>query len=268
MPDAPAPDASPAVDRKRRAPFWPFVCAPVGAVIALGAYAIVDGSSSDGNTNRPAAATPPTSTPATPEYGAKVYRIIAPSLVFIETNVASESDSKIGSGVVVNAQGQIMTANHVVEDASDIEVTFGDGTKTSAHVVSSAPENDIAVLAPDSTPGLIVPAVLNGGGIQVGDDTFSVGNPLGLAGSLTAGVISGLNRAIPRENGLGQLDGLIQFDAAVNPGSSGGPLLNRAGQVIGIVTALANPSSQRFFVGIGFAVPIKTAGGAARAPDQ
>ena len=102
--------------------------------------------------------------------------------------------------------------------------------------------------------------------MQVGDDTYSLGNPLGLADSMTAGVVSGLDRSIDREDGSGELQGLIQFDAAVNPGSSGGPLLNRQGQVVGIVTALANPSGQRFFVGIGFAVPIGSAGGGARIP--
>jgi S1-C subfamily serine protease len=107
---------------------------------------------------------------------------------------------------------------------------------------------------------VIVPAVI-GGGVKVGDDTYSVGNPLGLVDSLTAGVVSALDRSIDREDGSGPLDGLIQFDAAVNPGSSGGPLLNRSGQVVGIVTALANPSGQRFFVGIGFAVPITGGGG-------
>ena len=119
------------------------------------------------------------------------------------------------------------------------------------------------MLQPDAPPGVIVPAVL-GGGVQVGDDTYSVGNPLGLADSLTAG-----RHLRPRpldrraRTAAATLDGLIQFDAAVNPGSSGGPLLNRQGQVVGIVTALANPTEQRFFVGIGFAVPI--GGGAAAA---
>ncbi len=91
--------------------------------------------------------------------------------------------------------------------------------------------------------------------MKVGDDTYSVGNPLGLVDSLTAGVVSGLDRSIEREDGSGSLDGLIQFDAAVNPGSSGGPLLTGRARSWAIVTALANPSGQRFFVGIGFAVP-------------
>jgi S1-C subfamily serine protease len=102
--------------------------------------------------------------------------------------------------------------------------------------------------------------------MQVGDETYAVGNPLGLAASMSAGVISGFNRSLPLDDGDERLEGLIQFDAAVNPGNSGGPLLNRNGQVIGIVTALANPSEQNFFIGIGFAVPIDEAVAAAGAP--
>ena len=98
-------------------------------------------------------------------------------------------------------------------------------------------------------------------------DAFVVGHPLGFVASLSAGVISGLDRSTPRENGT-TMTGLIQFDAAVNPGNSGGPLLNRNGQVVGIVTALANPSRDGYFIGIGFAVPIGTAGGAAGAPRK
>ena len=101
----------------------------------------------------------------------------------------------------------------------------------------------------------------------VGDTVFAVGNPLGLQRSLTAGVVSATDRSIGTERGR-RCTGLIQFDAAVNPGNSGGPLLNRAGQVVGIVTGLANPAKQDFFVGIGFAVPIATAGGAAGGPQQ
>jgi S1-C subfamily serine protease len=113
---------------------------------------------------------------------------------------------------------------------------------------------------------VIVPAVLGGGG-EVGDETYAVGHPLGYVASLTSGVISGLDRSIKATDGQ-TLRGLIQFDAAVNPGNSGGPLLDRSGQVIGIVTALANPSRDGYFIGIGFAVPIGTAGGAANAPAK
>lgn len=211
-----------------------------------------------------ASATPP------PAYSTQVYQIILPSLVFIQTKQADSAEEGVGvgSGVVVNDNGDILTAYHVVADAVEIELIYADGTHTGAIISGSEPENDIAVLQPTSTPGLIVPAVLgNPNAMRVGDMTFAVGNPLGLAGSMSAGVISGFDRSIPIDEDGGRLEGLIQFDAAVNPGNSGGPLLNRAGQVVGIVTALANPNNERSFTGIGFAVPITTAGGAAGAPQ-
>ncbi len=203
-----------------------------------------------------------------PPDATKAFQIIQPSLVLINATRASPTakDTMSGAGVIINAQGRVLTARHVIAGAQVIEVTFADGTRTSAQIASEQPENDIAVLAPAQQPSVVVPAVL-GGGVRVGDDVFAVGHPLGLVDSLTAGVVSGLGRTVPVAGGP-PLKGLVQFDAAVNPGSSGGPLLNRAGQVVGIVTALANPSNQDFFIGVGFAIPIATAGGAAGAPQQ
>jgi S1-C subfamily serine protease len=216
---------------------------------------------------------------AAPARSALVYQKISPSLVIIKTRgqlpgpgqTPSPDDSGIslGTGVIVNQEGAVLTANHVVDGATEIELIYADGTSAEGIIVSSEPEKDIAVVISETKPEVIVPAVL-GGGVRIGDDTYAVGNPLGLFGSMSAGVISGLDRSIP----IGPLDdevtldGLIQFDAAVNPGNSGGPLLNRNGQVVGIVTALANPSETGFFVGIGFAVPIDQAGGAAGGPPQ
>jgi S1-C subfamily serine protease len=200
-------------------------------------------------------------------YSAQVYQVIFPSLVVIQTQrETAPEDEKygVGSGVVINEAGEILTAFHVVDEASVIEVLFADGSQATAKIISSEPEMDIAVLHPDHPPDLIVPAVLgNPGAMRIGDEAYAVGNPLGLTASMSAGVISGFNRSIPVANGELKLEGLIQFDTAVNPGNSGGPLLNRQGQVVGIVTALANPSEQNFFVGIGFAVPIGTAVSAA-----
>ncbi len=203
-----------------------------------------------------------------PARSTEVYNTIVPSLVVIrsERTGTTGDGSGLGSGVIINQQGAILTAFHVVDKATTLRVTFADGTESPATMQSSDPKNDIAVLTATRGPEVIVPAVLGGVG-RVGDETFAVGHPLGLVGSLSAGVISGLDRSIPRANGE-PLTGLIQFDAAVNPGNSGGPLLNRNGQVIGIVTALADPSKNGYFIGIGFAVPITTAGGAAGAPPQ
>ena len=202
-----------------------------------------------------------------PAPSAVAYQQILPSLVEIETErPAGGEPSGLGAGVIINANGSIMTALHVVEGATSIRVSFVDGTRAAATIASTDPKNDIAVLQPEHGPETIVPAVLGGGG-QVGDVTYAVGHPLGFVGSLSSGVISGLNRSVTVKGGK-KLTGLIQFDAAVNPGNSGGPLLDRNGQVIGIVTALANPSRDGYFIGIGFAVPIGTAGGAGNVPQK
>jgi S1-C subfamily serine protease len=204
-----------------------------------------------------------------PAASAVVYNTILPSLVVIRserTGAGTDNSGGLGTGVIINADGSILTAFHVVDGATSLKVTFTDGTESAASVQSSQPDKDIAVLTAATPPTVIVPAVMGGAG-RVGDQAFAVGHPLGLVDSLTSGVISGLGRSIPLEKG-GTLTGLIQFDAAVNPGNSGGPLLNRNGQVIGIVTALADPSKNGYFIGIGFAVPIATAGGAAGAPPQ
>lgn len=212
-----------------------------------------------------ASATPP------PALSADVYRAIWPSIVFIQTQGLDEEGEEtfgVGSGVVVNTGGDILTSLHVVADAADIQLTFADGTQSGAQVIVEQPEIDIAVLRASQPPLQLVPAILgNPGALHVGDEAFVVGNPLGLYSSMSAGVISSLDRSIQPPDSDRRLHGLIQFDAAVNPGNSGGPLLNRNGQVVGIVTALANPTEQDFFIGIGFAVPINIAGGAAGLPS-
>jgi S1-C subfamily serine protease len=212
-----------------------------------------------------ASATPP------PAFSVRVYEIIRPSLVLIQTKspgANGEDEKGLGSGVVIDDSSDILTSLHVVAGASEIKLTFADGMQTSASMINMQPENDIAVLRPDKTPTLLVPAVLgNPNAMQVGDDVYAVGNPFGLYGSLSAGVISGFDRIFEPPDSDLKLTGLIQIDAAVNPGNSGGPLLNRYGQVIGIVEGITNPTDQNFFVGIGFAVPITVAGGAAGLPS-
>jgi S1-C subfamily serine protease len=205
-----------------------------------------------------------------PAYSARAYQVIQPSFVLIQTQGpgADGAQSKgLGSGVVIDDRGDILTSLHVVEGASDIQLTFADGTQSSATVMVEQPEHDIAVLQANQPPAQIVPATLgNPNAMQIGDEAFVVGNPLGLYGSMSAGVISGLDRTFQPSTSKQKLEGLIQIDAAVNPGNSGGPLLNRDGQVIGIVAGIVNPSGQDVFVGIGFAVPITVAGGAAGLP--
>jgi S1-C subfamily serine protease len=212
-----------------------------------------------------ASATPP------PAFSARVYQAIAPSLVLIHAHDPSSDDEgqgQLGTGVIVNATGAILTSLHVITGAAAIDLTFADGTQSAAVIASAQPENDIAVLAASQLPAQFVPATLgNPNALRIGDEAYAVGHPFGLYGSMSAGVISGFDRAYTPVTGGPELQGLIQIDAAVNPGNSGGPLLNRAGQVVGIVTALVNPTDQDVFIGIGFAVPIDVAGGAAGMPN-
>ena len=192
-----------------------------------------------------------------------IYLALRPSVVLIQSTGGrsaadrDEETTATGTGVIVNADGTVLTAFHVVDGAEAIKLTFADGTESPAKVARSDAKQDIASLTPASLPETLVPAVL-GGGLAVGDDVVAVGNPLGLTATTTSGVVSALDRVLNRER-AGDIAGLIQFDAAVNPGSSGGPLINDRGQVAGIVVALANPTDAGTFIGIGFAVPIGAA---------
>ena len=205
-----------------------------------------------------------------PAVSAQVYQAILPSLVVVQTDTAGEENRfGIGSGVVINRDANVLTALHVIEGSGEIELGFSDGTITSATVADVDRERDIAVLAPAALPGMVLPATIgNSAGLRVGDEVFAAGNPMGLVGSLSAGVVSGLDRQSMPPGREEPLRGLIQFDAAVNPGNSGGPLLDTRGRVVGIVTGLLNPTEQDVFIGIGFAMPIEVAVSAAGGPGQ
>lgn len=170
----------------------------------------------------------------------------------------------IGTGVVFSEEGLIFTCLHVIAGAERIGVTFGDGTESEVEIVDVQPENDLAVLKPKTVPDDLKPATLRSTrGLNVGDEVVAVGFPFGIGPTATSGVISGLRREHYSEEGKRNLIDLIQFDAAANPGNSGGPLVTREGDVIGIVTSIMNPTSEGFFVGIAFAVPIENAASAA-----
>jgi S1-C subfamily serine protease len=205
-----------------------------------------------------------------PAYSEQVYQIIQPSLVLVQAEFSGqngETQNGLGSGVIVDRAGDILTSLHVVANATQIMVTFADGTQSPAMIASAQREKDIAVLQAQALPQLFVPATLgNAGALQVGDEAYVVGNPFGLYSSMSAGVISGFNRTFQPPGTNQTIEGLIQVDAAVNPGNSGGPLLNRYGHVVGIVTGIINPTDQSFFIGIGFAVPIDVAAGGAGLP--
>ena len=242
------------------------------AVVALVLTAIVFYRVGSADSPAPAPRTSPSSAASGKDPStAQIYNAVAPSVVSVEAVHAGATTGEAGTGVIVNADGTVLTALHVVKGGDSIRVTFADGTMSAATVTAAAPTMDIAALLPATLPAVLVPAVLgNPGRLSVGDNVVVIGNPLGLTRTTTAGVVSGLDRAAKGSDGT-TLTGLIQFDAAVNPGSSGGPLLNGKGETVGIVVSLVNPTDAGTFIGIGFAVPIGAAvgaGGGDRAPQQ
>jgi len=198
------------------------------------------------------------------------YEVIAPSVVRVR-GLPEEGEGElegivvgenVGTGVVIVEDGTILTNLHVVQGASRLSVTFADGTESDAALVGARAEHDLAVLKARRLPDDLVPATMRStADLAPGDEVVAVGFPFGIGPSASAGVISGLRREYIAPSGA-RLTNLIQFDAAVNPGNSGGPLVTTEGEVIGIVTGLLNPTEQRVFVGIGFAVPIENAAGA------
>ncbi|MGI3785468.1 MAG: S1C family serine protease [Janthinobacterium lividum] len=246
-------DTSPvAPHRPRRTASWRWLVLAgavlVVAIAVIAALAFRLGSSSAASQSTSPSPTPTPEPTATPLPVPELYTRVVPSVVLITT-----SKGALGSGTVVTDTGTILTANHVISGGGRLTVVFADGTRAAAEVASANPKNDTAMLEPQKLPEVVVPAAL-GGGVAVGSDVVAMGNPLGLQDSTTSGIVSGLNRT--SKTTAGSIRGLIQFDAAVNPGSSGGPLLNDQGLVIGVVVSIADPGRDDAFAGIGFAVPI------------
>ena len=205
-----------------------------------------------------------------PSFASQAYEIIGPSVVQVQALVIKDegkATGALGTGVVITEDGIIVTSLHIVRDAAEVRVTFADGSESGAAVIMKQPENDLAALRPFIIPDDLVPAILTSSAtLRMGDEVFAVGNPFGISNSLSAGVVSGMERSFKSPKTGQVLKNLIQFDAAVNPGNSGGPLVNRDGEVVGIVTGLLNPTDQDVFIGIGFAIPIESAGGVAGYP--
>ncbi len=167
----------------------------------------------------------------------------------------------IGSGVVVTESGLVLTSYHVVADAKRVEVRFHDGQTSEATVMQAIPEKDLALVRPKSIPDDLPAATLGSSrNLAPGSEVVAVGFPFGIGPSVSAGVVSGLDRQFVSPDKKQSLDNLIQFDAAANPGNSGGPLVNMDGEVVGIVPAILNPNQSGTFLGIGFAVTIESAG--------
>jgi S1-C subfamily serine protease len=207
-----------------------------------------------------------------PSAASKAYEAIRPSVVRVTGYSRSkdgkeETERSVGTGVVIVDKGIILTNLHVVQGVEIIKVEFSDGLESVATVTGVQPENDLAVLQAQKIPDDLIAATMRSTqDLLPGDEVLAVGFPFGIGPSASTGVVSGLKRSFRSPEGKQAMDNLIQFDAAANPGNSGGPLVTMDGQVVGIVTAIYNPSSQRTFVGVGFAVPIENAASAAGLP--
>jgi S1-C subfamily serine protease len=203
-----------------------------------------------------------------PSHAAKAYEAVRRSVVRVRGRANSEREDGyategVGTGVVIVDTGIILTNLHVVAGADQVQVEFFDGMESEASVIGARPEHDLAVLQAKQLPDDLPAATLRStADLAVGDEVVAVGFPFGIGPSASAGIVSGLQREYRSPQGKQVLTNLIQFDAAANPGNSGGPLVTADGEVVGIVTAILNPTEQSVFIGIGFAVPIENAAAA------
>jgi S1-C subfamily serine protease len=245
----------------------PWLTALAGAVIAIVVMVVYldvnpPGGRYDDNDIRALADERIEAIPPVPPVEPEIYNMVRPSVVTVyrDPEDTSTGERGVGSGVVVDEFGNILTAYHVIEGFSEVTVRFFDGTEAIATVDREEPERDLAVLHVGQMPQTVFPATL-AGSVRPGDQVMAIGAPFGIEGTLTMGVVSGLNRSFVVEKTGQVLTGMIQFDAAVNPGNSGGPLIDMSGRVVGIVSGIINPTKDGVFIGLGFAVPIESASG-------
>jgi len=192
------------------------------------------------------------STSLSPTTAETIYKQVSDGVVTITSVVAN--GQAIGSGIVLDSQGDILTNAHVIAGARQMQVTLGSGQTVNATLVGSNSAADLAVIRISVPASSLHPVTLgNSDAVQVGDTVYAIGSPFGLSGTLTEGIVSNLNQGGAVSTGA-TLSGLIQTDAAINPGNSGGPLVNAAGQGIGINNSIQSPVDGN--VGVGFAIPI------------
>lgn len=248
----------------------------IGAALAvLAIEAWPDGGNGASTTAPPAAAVPPVSSTADGSSAvsqstgclsaADVFDHVRPAVVQITAteegrNPFAPNSQSSGSGVVIDEKGYVLTNYHVVAGATNLEVKFADGTAAAAEVMGVDPGNDLAVIRADVSGTTATTAPLGDSeAVRVGDLVLAIGNPFSLEGTMTQGIVSAKGRIFASGQGTRPIRNMIQTDAPVNPGNSGGPLLDCQGRVIGINTALENPTGQDVNVGVAFAVPIDTA---------
>ena len=256
-PTAASPTAVSPAARERRAAR---LVAPVALVAASLAAGLLGGKlAGPAEKEKPdAAASPsPSASPSAVVAGVDftaIYQDVAPAVVVLKTDLGRR-ETALGSGVIIDAEGTIVTNNHVVPE-DRVTVVLTDGSQHDAEVLGRHPIGDLAVVRMVDPPAdLPVARLGDAATLEVGDPVAAIGAPFALRGTLTTGVISALNRTFPGKGEIPRIEGLIQTDAAINPGNSGGPLLNEAGEVVGINTAIESPIQGS--VGIGFAVPIE-----------
>ena len=230
----------------------------VGAGVVLAGVVHLPSSGKTSTTAAPATVVPTSSSNATMGTDSleKLYRSVSDGVVYVQSTTADGVAS--GSGFLLDSQGHIVTNEHVIDGAENVQVRVGEqGSPVDAQIVGADPNSDVAVLKIDqSAVGNAHPLSLgNSDDLQIGESAVAIGSPFGLQGTLTSGIVSALHRQIQSPSGAA-IDGAIQTDAAINPGNSGGPLLNRSGQVIGINAQIATESGTSS--GVGFALPINT----------
>jgi S1-C subfamily serine protease len=280
LPDPPMPVATPALPapkaparpRRRRlsvaAAFGTGATVMLAGVLGFNALQPAPDTVTPAQVDQAIAAALAAATPAAGQAGAATaYEAIAPSIVAVSatsTSATGVTTTVAATGFVLKDDGSVMTALHVVDTASSISLTYADGTTTTATVTTRTTESDTAVLTPATAPAAVTPATL-GGGATTGSDVYVVASPYGLTASLSAGVISATDRSYIDETTGTTTGGLLQLDAAVNPGSEGGPVVNGEGAVVGVVVAVVNPTDADTFIGIGLAAPMG-GGGAGTEP--
>src|SRR5690349_20638013 len=247
--------------------------AVLGGGVALGGAALVgalDTGSSTTVVEQPASSAAPSPVPAVSGRGLtvnEIYKRMGPGVVQITTTIGAstssdgqfqQSSQALGSGFVLDKEGHIVTNYHVIDGATSIEVRFSNDDTLKATLVGSDPSTDVALLKVDASPDALTPLSLaDSTQVEVGDPVVAIGNPFGLERTVTTGIVSALQRAVKAPNGY-SIDHVIQTDAAINHGNSGGPLLNARGAVIGINSQIETGGSGDGNVGIGFAVPSNT----------
>ncbi len=267
-----------ALATRHTAPLWALAGALLAGAVMLGALRLQAGPRAITQADIDSAVRESLEREPLPSAAARAYEAILPSVVRV-IGLMQDDDSgedkpeqramerSLGTGVVIVDNGTILTNLHVVWGAKKVRVRFANGHESEAQIVGAQPENDLAVLKALSLPDDLEAATMRStSDLRPGDHVIAVGHPFGIGPSVSYGVVSGLRREFRSPEGEKTLTNLIQFDAAANPGNSGGPLVTMDGHLVGIVTAILNPSEQRTFIGIGFAVPIENAAAAAGMP--